>query len=91
MRRAAASVVGEAGCVAPHPTLAGEDMAFYLEQRDGAFFFCGSSPVDLSAPGAVAVPHHRPDFDIDERCLGVGASVFVRLVLDLLGEEALLL
>ena len=30
------------------------------------------------------VPHHCPTFDVDERALGIGASVFVQLVDNLL-------
>ena len=77
---AATRVVGKANVVAPHPTLAGEDMSYYLEKRDGAFFFVGSAK-----KGCSIVPHHRADFDIDEQCLDVGASVMVQLVRDLCG------
>jgi amidohydrolase len=94
VRAAATRVVGAKNVLAPHPTLAGEDMAYYLRAEDGgigdggAFFFVGSSPKvlgtggDGSRGGGVeeAVPHHRSDFDIDERSLEVGASVFVQLV-----------
>ena len=74
---AAAKIVGPASVLPPHPTLAGEDMAYYLDGRlEGAFFFVGSSPVSLKN-GQDFVPHHRFDFDVDERCLEVGASVMV--------------
>lgn len=31
-----------------------------------------------------ALSNHRPDFDLDERCMIIGASVFVQLITDLL-------
>ena len=75
---AALAVVGAANVVPPHPTLAGEDMSYYLEQKDGAFFFVGSAK-----QGKEIVPHHRSDFDIDEKCMDVGSSVFVTLIRNL--------
>jgi amidohydrolase len=84
---AAAKIVGEAAVLPPHPTLAGEDMAYYLDGSfDGAFFFVGSSPVSLR-DGQAGVPHHRFDFDVDERCLEVGASVMVQVCKDVLGSS----
>lgn len=46
---AARTVVGASGVVPPHKTLAGEDMAYYLNEIPGAFFFVGSSPNALEA------------------------------------------
>ena len=82
VRVAALPIVGSDNIVPPHPTLAGEDMSYYLEQRDGAFFFVGSKSPDESV-----VPHHRADFDIDETCMDVGASVMVTLIRNLCGGE----
>ena len=129
---AARAVVGDKGAGPPTATLAGEDMAYYLQERPGCFFFVGSSPNPLTAeaaatsynqqrqnqkdegeggggsggsfpsspssgaavpriqwdgswhavsrrPFGAVIPHHRSDFDIDERALAVGASVFLRV------------
>jgi amidohydrolase len=84
---AAAAVVAEAarkvcraeGAVtAAQATMAAEDVSFFLNRVPGCFFFVGS------APGGEPVSHHKPEFDIDERALGVGASVLLQVVHDLL-------
>jgi amidohydrolase len=77
---AAKAVVGD-GAVKFPPFMGGEDFSFYLEKVPGCFFFVGSSPGG-KPPGSI--PHHCPDFDIDERALSVGASVLLELVEQLL-------
>ena len=73
---------GEGRVTAAQPTMAAEDVSFFLNKVPGCFFFVGS------APGGVAVSHHKPEFDIDERSLGVGASVLIQIVEDALGGSA---
>ena len=88
VRASARQVVG--GGVQDITTMASEDFPYYLTTGDsdngrpGAFFFVGASP-EGRAVGTV--PHHKPDFDIHEDSLLVGASVFVQLVEDLLGAR----
>jgi amidohydrolase len=65
----AARIVGEENVETDTRTLAGEDMASYLEQVPGCFFFVGC------APEGEPRPHHSPRFDLDERALGVGVAV----------------
>ena len=77
---AAKAVVGE-GAGSISPGMGGEDFAYYARKIPGCFFFVGSSPPGFE-PGEL--PHHCSHFDIDERALLVGASVFVRLAKDLL-------
>ena len=72
---------GQGRVTAAQPTMAAEDVSFFMNKAPGCFFFVGS------APGGVAVSHHKPEFDIDERSLGVGASVLIQVVEDLLGGE----
>jgi amidohydrolase len=52
----------------PEPTMGGEDMAYYLREVPGTFFFLGSRH-------EVAYPHHNPKFDIDESTLPLGAAL----------------
>jgi hippurate hydrolase len=68
----AAEVVGEAN-VDRHvaPTMGGEDFAFMLEKRPGAFIFAGN--------GASANLHH-PKYNFNDALLPYGASYWVRLV-----------
>lgn len=79
-RRAALRVVGEAGVVSPEPSLGGEDMAVYFQQRPGCFVFVGSA----NAARGLVEPHHSPRFDFDEEALATGCAFLVEAA-----EEAL--
>lgn len=73
---AARVVVGD-GAGPPFLSMGGEDMAFYLQEVPGCFFFVGSAkPEHRERPA----PHHCAHFDINERALAVGASVFIEIV-----------
>jgi amidohydrolase len=64
------------GIVPECQTMGGEDMAFFLQQIPGCYFFVGSANRDLS----LAYPHHHPRFDFDETALMTGVEMFVRCV-----------
>lgn len=55
------------------PTMVGEDMALYLQERPGTFFFLGGGPGE---------PHHHPKFDFDEGVLWRGAALLAQVALD---------
>ncbi len=78
VQKAAYKIVGD-GVVEPYLTMGAEDFSYYLQKIPGCFFFIGSAP-----PGkeAMSVPHHCSHFDIDERALLVGTSMFVKLIFD---------
>ena len=65
-----------AGVVPECQTMGGEDMAFFLQEKPGCYFFLGSANPDLN----LAYPHHHPRFDFDETVLGTGVEIFVRCV-----------
>ncbi len=73
----AKKVVGD-GAELPYMSMGGEDFAYYLQKIPGCFFFVGSAPSDGEPR---SVPHHCSHFDIDERSLLVGASIFIELAL----------
>lgn len=74
LRETCREVVGESNIVElPHPSMGGEDFAFYLEQVPGCMIRVGSSFTDEPAP-----PLHSPDFDIEESALAVGARILAR-------------
>ncbi len=81
----AARRVMPGGVCAPYLSLGAEDFSYFARERPGCFFFVGSAPLDREP---LSVPHHCSHFDIDERALLVGASVFVQLIDDLLIEGA---
>ncbi|MBL3592210.1 MAG: amidohydrolase [Synergistaceae bacterium] len=55
------------------PTMVGEDMALYLQERPGTFFFLGGGPGE---------PHHHPRFDFDEGVLWRGSALLAQMALD---------
>ncbi|MEE8334847.1 MAG: amidohydrolase [Candidatus Neomarinimicrobiota bacterium] len=78
---AAKKIVGT-GASFPALSMGGEDFAYYAQKIPAAFFFVGSSPPDQELK---SVPHHCSHFNIDERSLLVGASVFVEIIQSRLG------
>lgn len=57
-------------------SMGGEDFAYYLETKPGAFFNIGTKNTDLGAD----YPHHHSKFDIDEAGLKAGVESYLRLV-----------
>ena len=77
VRSVALSVVETpAGVVPECHTMGGEDMAFFLQEVPGCYFFLGSANTEK----ALAYPHHHPRFDFDETALGLGVEMFARCV-----------
>jgi amidohydrolase len=64
------------GIVPECQTMGGEDMAFFLQEVPGCYFFLGSANVERN----LAYPHHHPRFDFDETVLSMGVEIFVRCV-----------
>ena len=65
----------------PYLSMGGEDFSYYGEHIPACFFFIGSLPQNKKT---MSVPHHCSHFDIDEKSLLIGSSVFVSLIEDLL-------
>lgn len=76
----AVKALGEAHVVPARPSMGGEDMSFFLQAVPGCYFFIGSA----NPAKGVDVPHHHPEFQIDEDALAVGTRVIVQAVLDYL-------
>lgn len=81
VRRCAAEVVGSEGVKEPRPTMGGEDMAFYLREVPGCYFFLG-----VGREGAA--PIHNPRFEFNEEVMVLGVESFCRAALALLGERS---
>ena len=73
----AASSVVASGAKNPYLSMGGEDFSYYLQNKPGCFFFVGSAPNENEI---LSTPHHCSHFNIDERALLVGASVYVNLI-----------
>ncbi len=61
----------------PRPSMGSEDFAYYLERVPGVMFRLGAAGDNGAWPGL-----HTPTFDIDERCLAVGAKILARTVVE---------
>ncbi|HEX3598972.1 MAG TPA: amidohydrolase [Lacipirellulaceae bacterium] len=59
------------------PSMGSEDFAAYLEHVPGTMFRLGAAGDDPPWPGL-----HTPTFDVDERCLAVGAKILARSVVE---------
>ena len=77
---AANKIVGD-GAGHPYLSMGGEDFSYFLQKVPGCYFLIGSAPKDREP---LSVPHHCSHFDIDERALLVGSSVYLQLIEDLL-------
>jgi amidohydrolase len=65
------------------PSMGSEDFAAYLEHVPGAMFRLGAAGDDSPWPGL-----HTPLFDVDERCLAVGAKILARAVVEWSAPDA---
>jgi len=81
VRQSAAKIVGQEKSRLPQKTMGAEDFSYFMQERDGCFFFVGA------AHQGEILPHHKSVFDFDERAMLVGASVYVQIIRDLLGDS----
>lgn len=59
------------------PSMGGEDFAYFLQNKPGAFVYTGVRNNDIKA----GYPHHHPKFDIDETGMKAGLETLIRIVL----------
>ncbi len=53
------------------PSMAGEDFAYYLQKKPGAFFFTGAQK------DKQPFPHHHPKFDFNEQAMPIAAKTLI--------------
>jgi amidohydrolase len=76
--QAARDVLGSSNVfMLPRASMGSEDFAAYLEHVPGAMFRLGAAGAGGPAPGL-----HTPTFDVDERCLTIGAKILARTVIE---------
>ena len=77
-QHSANEVCGEdAVVIIDQPSMGGEDFAEYLPE-------CNGSQIRLGCAHEMPWPHlHSPVFDVDERCIGIGARLMARTALRL--------
>jgi amidohydrolase len=82
---AAAEVLGADQINTTFRTTGGEDFAEVLARVPGNFFFIGARNEELG----FTAPHHNPHFDIDERCMPLGAAILCDAAVRCLEGEGL--
>jgi amidohydrolase len=80
VRRAAARVVGVERVSAQQRWMVSEDMAYWLREIGGCYFFIGGARGDRN------FPHHSPRFDFDEAVLPQGVAILCETVASYLAE-----
>jgi amidohydrolase len=80
MAEVARKIVGNAKVWEVPPVMAGEDFAYYLQQRPGAFCFVGAGNPERG----IRYPHHHPLFDIDEEAMKVSAALLIETAMSYL-------
>ncbi|BAL80929.1 M20 metallopeptidase family protein [Caldisericum exile] len=75
----AKEIVGENNIHEAPISMGGEDMAYFLRERPGAFYWLGA----LNEEKGIIYPNHSPKFDIDEDILPTGVKMHVATVLNL--------
>ncbi len=69
---AAARHLPDCKVVTAEPVMAGEDFAYYLQEKPGCFIFVGAG-----RDGGLSAPHHHPMFDIEEKAMLIAARTLV--------------
>jgi amidohydrolase len=82
VRSVAHEVVGPEKTIIRPPTMASEDVGYFISRAKGCYFNLGF----LNEAKGITVTNHNPGFDIDEDCLPVGVEMLVRIAERYLGE-----
>ena len=86
-RNAAKMVVGRQGVVKQrHPSLGGEDFAYFLQKVPGCFVRFGAGHPDLPN-----TPAHSPHFDFDEKVLPIGSAFLAQVAFQALEQKEIFL
>lgn len=80
VHRCAAGELGEGAVVEGSPVMASDDMSLFLRARPGCYFRVGIAPTHSRK-----VPHHAPEFEMNEDGLPVGLRVALSVLRGRLG------
>jgi amidohydrolase len=83
LNQVASSFLGTDHVCHLEPEMGAEDFGFFSALAPGAMFMLGAKLQDDERQ------HHNPRFDIDERCLPIGAAILAEAALRLLRREGL--
>ena len=87
-RKVMASIVGEANVLAQEPTMGAEDFSYMLQALPGAYCFIANGDGDHRAMGHGGGPCtlHNPSYDFNDALIPLGATYWVRLANEWLGQ-----
>ena len=80
VHRCAVDELGEHAVVEGHPVMASDDMSLFLRARPGCYFRVGIAPTH-DRP----VPHHAPEFEMNEAGLPIGLRLALSVLRSRLG------
>ncbi len=88
VRQVLAGIVGADQVLAQEPTLGAEDFAYMLQARPGCYVFIANGDGDHRAVGHGGGPCmlHNPSYDFNDELIPLGATFWVRLVEQWLGQ-----
>ena len=89
-RQVMTSIVGEANVEAQEPTMGGEDFAYMLQAKPGAYCFIANGDGGHREMGHGAGPCmlHNPSYDFNDELIPLGATYWVRLAEAWLADAA---
>jgi amidohydrolase len=76
VRRVGTDLLGQENIREASLQMGGEDFSYFAEKAPGCFFLLG-----CAMPEGPKRLHHHPQFDVDERCLPVGAALLAEAAL----------
>lgn len=74
VRQVGADVLGPENVGEARMEMGGEDFSYFADKAPGCFFYLGSA-----FPGQPPRLHHHSRFDVDERCLPIGAALLAEI------------
>jgi IAA-amino acid hydrolase len=83
LRRVGQDLLGESQVEQAELQMGGEDFSYFAQEAPGCFAFVGGA-----SPGQPARMHHDSRFDVDERCLPLGAALLAEAALRQLASPA---
>jgi len=81
VHRCAADELGEDAVFSGHAVMASDDMSLFLRERPGCYFRVGIAPTHSRK-----VPHHAPEFEMNEAGLAVGLRTGLEIMLAAMGS-----
>ena len=84
VQQVGSDLLGEANVEDGELGMGGEDFSYFARLAPGCFFELGGA-----TPGGPERKHHHPAFDIDERCLPIGAAILAETAIRFLHNAEL--